>query len=396
MQIDTSWIKEKGRKGYDPLLFKHLLQKKHNLQFQKAYSGDASNVFIGQQGYPNLNVGLLSTPKDIHHDDPKHWVNSHYSIPQIVDLRMQLVNAHLRFNVKALQGKFLELTQEVALAQKPAQVEVTLEKKPQFSLQFPSDTAPHGPQVKVQEVALTQNPHVPKAVDQITSDTDLKATEGLSLLAKKGFDEHYLTRILSTGQLGVGPQRKLVPTRWSITSVDDTLGKQLMTTVKHYDTTPNRAYFGGILGNYYLILFFDRVFSYELFEMIVGESGSFATDYEPYDGRTTYADATAGGYYACRLAILENLSELKKQASVLALRFIRPDEYVAPLGVWVCRNATRNALLQKPLEFGSSELLLTYALHFARKRFGFDLTPLFAQSKLLRALRTQKRLSDYR
>jgi hypothetical protein len=200
--------------------------------------------------------------------------------------------------------------------------------------------------------------------------------------------------VLSVGNLGTATERKLVPTRWSITAVDDIVGKQMIEEVKRYSQSDYLAFFGGYLGNYYLVLMFPHCWSYELFESIVGEQSSFSTDYEGYDGRKEYADNTAGGYYAARHAILEKLSSIKRQSGVLALRFIT-NEYWAPLGVWVVREATRKSMASKPLEFGSKELMLKYAEAFVKKKFNFDISPLLRQSRLLDRIDKQRTLAAF-
>ena len=77
------------------------------------------------------------------------------------------------------------------------------------------------------------------------------------------------------------------------------------------------------------------------------------------------------------------MKKQKRQSSVLALRFIT-DEYVLPLGVWVTREATRKALASKPILFGSKELTLTYAKHWAKKKFGIDIASLLEKSNILK------------
>ena len=74
----------------------------------------------------------------------------------------------------------------------------------------------------------------------------------LQMSSGVGFDENYLSRILSAGTLGVKTQRKLVPTRWSITATDDTIGKELISQVKDCAQGEYWAWFGGYLGNYFL------------------------------------------------------------------------------------------------------------------------------------------------
>jgi len=95
-----------------------------------------------------------------------------------------------------------------------------------------------------------------------------------------------------------------------------------------------------------------------------------------------------------RLAILEKLKELKKQASVLALRFIT-DEYTMPLGVWVTREATRKAMLSKPIEFSSKELMLEYARKLIKGKFNYNVDFLLNESRLLRNMKQQTKLEKF-
>lgn len=391
-----------GNGKYCPVLHKITSQHKVNLEAKQDYSGDAPNVFVGKFGYPNINVGFLSVEQYDHHDDPLLWSKENYGIDRIIDLRTTLVNSSFKAAVtsvrtSSMDNRYLSMGQEIAMAEKPVDIEVRLNKKPKFTLSFTQDVTPHGPRVKLVKAELTENPHVPTAVDKAVSDNGLKAGEALLTLSKKGFDEHYLTKLLSVGTLGVKTERKLVPTRWSITAVDDTLGKKYIAQIKQCDAkTDYLAFFSGHLGNYYLVLFFPDVWSYELFETYVGGKmpARFGTDYEPYAGRKTYAEDTAGGYYAARLAVLEKLVEMKRQGSCLCLRFVT-DEYWAPLGVWVVREATRKAMQAKPIEFASKELMLMYARQLVKRKFGYDLGELFGVSKLLREMGEQRRLGAF-
>ena len=63
--------------------------------------------------------------------------------------------------------------------------------------------------------------------------------------------------------------------------------------------------------------------------------------------RKKYASNVTGAYYANRLAACEYLEKIKKQASVVIMREIK-EEYYAPLGVGILREATRKAFIQSP------------------------------------------------
>jgi len=154
--------------------------------------------------------------------------------------------------------------------------------------------------------------------------------------------------------LGLKKNKKLVPTRWSITATDDTIAKELLKKVRDYQIIENyELFFGEFLGNCYLILALPRIWSYELFELYLPNTSwnpstqiKASTDFEEYQGRKEYAFETAGGYYASRLPIVEYLNSIKKQASVIVIRLETPS-YWAALGVWVVRESVRKALTNK-------------------------------------------------
>lgn len=369
------------------------LEKNITQNFKKEFFGENYNIFVGRYGYPNINVGLVGlgdTIKDEKFDNPHLWADKGYDINTIINLRTQMINANFKTDIKGSRLK--DLYQELSLSAKPVDTEIKLEKPPTFRLSFNAEATPFGPTIKLEQARITENPKIPEKVDHIIND-DLTATESLNILYDKGFDEHYLTKVFSVGNLGKNTNKKLVPTRWSITAVDDTLGKDAIKEVKDYKFSDYRLYFGGYQGNYYIILMFPEPWSYELFETLV-KTGEFMTDHEDYYGRKSYAINTVGGYYAARFSILQKLKSMKRQATVLALRFIT-DEYWAPLGVWVVREASKKAMSAEPIEFTDKDSMIKYATEFAKKTFGYDLNKILNASVLYKNMKTQKKLSDY-
>ena len=372
---------------------------------KKDFFSSSPAPFVGHQGYPELNVGILSpvefTSDAWKYDAPKYWAMNNMQIPQIIDYRSALINSRFKVNVHN-RNKFLEIAQEVGIASKPVDIEFHLKEKPSFGFESDRILTPTGPKGMLEKAKVTSNPKVEYHVDKVTSDIDLKAGEALNYLYEKGYDENFLSRMLSIGTLGIGRNRKLVPTKWSITATDDTLGKAVIDEIKEYPEAEYMAFFGGYLGNYYLILVFPEKWSYELFEMSVPldvnpwskDKKFYATDYEDYYGRKQYASETAGGYYANRLPILNALKILKRQGTVISLRFIT-DEYTMPLGVWVVREASRNAMSSKPLRFSSEELMMEYARMIAGTKFGINVDNLLKNSVIIRSMKTQKKLKHF-
>jgi DNA repair protein NreA len=372
---------------------------KHLLNTTDFY-GSTPAPFVGRFGYPNVSVGVLTPPMVDEsvwmYDSPRYWGEKSFTIPQIVNFRSALINSNFKADIRT-SNKMLDVAKEAGMAYKPVDLEVHLNKAPVFRLNLEPYVAPMGPTASLKSVEITSNPYIPVAVDKAVSDTDLKASDALYYLYKKNFDESYLTRLLSVGNLGIGSSRKLVPTRWAITATDDTVGKRMISEIKEYGTADYSVYFSGYLGNYFLIITLPEVWGYELFETMVQKNAqklTYTNDYEFYDGRKSYAENCGGGYYASRLAVLEKLKNEKRQASVIVLRFIT-DEYTLPLGVWVVREATRKSAASEPVKFASRELLQSYVKDFVAKKFGVDALQLLENSKIWLNVKKQRKLSAF-
>ncbi|MBI2651196.1 hypothetical protein HYX01_01890 [Candidatus Woesearchaeota archaeon] len=377
-------------KAYSMLKVKKIIAKEN-------FSSDSVAPFVGRYNYPNINIGILTTPEEKEdawlYDAPKYWAYNNFQIPQIIDFRSSLINSRTSINVKA-RNSFLELNREASMSSKPVDIDILLKEKPRFRINYDNFIAPTGPYAELKKAKLTENPKIHTKVQKVYYDNDLKANDAIIYLYESNFDENFLSRILSVGNIGIGKNRKLVPTRWSITATDDIIGKHLINEIKKCSQANYSAFFGNYLGNYYLILMFPEVWSYELFEMHISNANNYMADYEPYDGRKYYAKNTAGGYYTVRLAVLEKLKEMKKQGSVLALRFISGD-YTLPLGVFVTREAARKAMSSKPIEFSSKELMIEYAKKLAKKKFNVDLTAIIKKSILLKKMQQQYKLIEF-
>ncbi|MHA1450458.1 MAG: hypothetical protein ACTSP4_13685 [Candidatus Hodarchaeales archaeon] len=117
---------------------------------------------------------------------------------------------------------------------------------------------------------------------------------------------------------------------------------------------------------------------------------TFAVDQEFYNGRTTYASNVAGGYYAGRIAVLEYLTSIRKQAAAIVFREIRSG-YVIPLGVWQVRENMRRTMEGEYDTFSSLE----EALLKIEDYLGKSLKPWVKKMKYLTMVKTQRRLTEY-
>jgi len=268
-----------------------------------------------------------------------------------------------------------------------------------MELNFNFNASPFGPSEIVKKARITENPIVKKRVEYITSDVDFKATKAMVDLYEHGQDVYELNSLLSVGLLGLKKQRKLVPTRWSITAADDIVAKNLLKNVKNYPSVSDYLLFeSNYLGNYFEVLLMPTSWMFEQVEMAIPggmwsqglKEPNVITDHEFYWGRKSYANNVAGGYYSGRLAVLEYLKKIKRQAGVLIVREIRP-EYFCEVGVWKVRETIRDAMTKKPLRFDSLE----YALKRIDIMLKINNGVWLKKSKVVEMMKKQKRVVDF-
>jgi len=313
-------------------------------------------VFVGRYGYPYVYAGPLVPPftgDTSILDTPEFWLQA--SIQDIVDFRMKLIRGKARFHVRDANEplRLLEEAQLMAMGSRPVDSEMKLSKKPSASILLDDEVQPMGPSAPMKDLRI-ENVSTHRHVEKVVSDVDLKAKDAVLELYNKGVHVSQIQRVFSVGLLGVKGQRKLVPTRWSITAVDSTISRTLRDEVvkKMPEINEYRVYSLDFMDNKFVIIMFPGKWSYESIEAWFpgttwnpgGDSIAFCGDWEGYWGRTTYA-SMGGCYYAARLAITEYLAKIGRQASVLVLREAHPG-YIMPVGVWIVRECVRRALEQ--------------------------------------------------
>ncbi len=337
--------------GYCPLLKKILFQKNLKQEIKEDVFGPSGEIFVGSRNYPNISVGpMVSTfenPKS-----PKELYGLKYD--EVIKERTKLVRGKkIVRNKRRIESEM----EEVGLSTKSVDVEMKFSKKPNFQISFSSILQPMGGSGEIKKYRVTENPKIPKKVDSVLGEK-LTAVDMMDELYSHGFDNYYLTKIMSVGVLGKEERKKIVPTRWSITATDDILGKKLIGKIKEYPQLNEILVFSNeFLENHFEILLIPGNWEFENFECWSPKSiwaqGSkeekIIGDYENYSGRTKYS-SQAGGYYASRLGVVEYLNRIRKQARVVVFREIR-EGYVVPVGVWEVRENVRNAFLNRAKKF---------------------------------------------
>jgi hypothetical protein len=360
------------------------------------YGSSPPGVFVGEHGYPKVLLGPLVPPvlgpETAIMERPDLWLDK--SMDEIISMRFSLVRTKRTVPVDATidPPRFLQETQTLALSEEPTDSEALLLKKPTFTSVLSDTTLPVGPSAPLDVFNLDDNPTVPRAVDRVTSDTDARATTGIMELYDDGINQEHVTRLFSVGLLGAGRTRRIVPTKWSITAIDDIVGKKLHREVLRLPWMNNYEVFvDQALGNTVIILFMPGVWQFEALESwLSGPNPGVISDHEWFRGRKNYARSVAGAYYATRLPVLERLLKNGRQASTIVFLETDPAKWV-PLGVWRFRSIARRALAEEGLRFSTLE----EAIDVVGQNLHSPLQSWLSVSKIYENYKTQTNLLDF-
>lgn len=340
------------------------------------------NVFVPQKNYPNIFPQPILLLDEKISANPKDWYG--FDIKKIIYISSMQIRGILNNT-----NKIIENTSQIIMSTNQVDIEIKCKKKPLLKVDFNSIHYPIGPSAPIESLNIATNPKIPKKVDQILEE-NIKTTDAVFELIDYGFDEFYLTKLLSCGILGKKRNKKFVPTRWSITAIDSIIANYYIKILKEFDENQEiLLYFNTYLANRFFIILLPGKWSFENIEAWCGSKINFAISIEDegYNGRTTYAFKQGGGYYATKLAVCEQLvKKIKKQAKIIVIREIMP-EYDLPVGVWEIRENVRHAFEKEPKKFDSLDNLYLYL----KKVLFLDLNEYLKTSIFLK----QRKLNDF-
>jgi len=340
------------------------------------FGASPPGFFVGRYNYPNVNIGPLvpfnefETDITDYHvlDAPELWYGK--QMIEVIQYRSSLVRSNFKMNVfvgkqrlkntlPIKASKLLDASQELSMAARPVDTETKLEKM-NLGIMMDNHALPIGPTGITEKIRITENVKVHPKVDYCVSDIDLKANEAISehLYIKGHVPQSTIERVFSAGLLGQKKRRRIVPTRWTITAIDDMISKRLIKEIKRFpEINDHRIFEGSYLDNHFKILLFPGKFAFDMNEVwapntlwninLNGDNRNLKpqimNDFEFYQGRKNYASNITGAYYAARKSVCEYLFSIRKQARVLIFREVRGG-YLVPLGVWVIRETVKNAM----------------------------------------------------
>ncbi|MBS7609470.1 hypothetical protein KEJ19_02725 [Candidatus Bathyarchaeota archaeon] len=352
-------------------------------------------VFVGSWGYPKVLAGPLVPPMEGRDtsimDAPELWLGRTFE--EVLGYRLALIRGKIPMHVEMARNppRLLTILQEEAMASSPTDTEVRLRKEPRLGVFFSPRAAPLGPSASLESLSLAENPSIPREVERTVSDGDLKAIPATVRLYEARIPERQIVRLLSVGLLGTRRHRRLVPTEWSITAVDDIIGESLRRRILDYPEINGIMLLGARgFGNNVQLLLFPSPWMFEALEAWnLSIDPTVVEDYELSWGRSTYPYNLAGAYHATRLPILEYLESIKRQSAAIA--FLEVGRDWIPLGVWRFRELAREALRRPPIKFDTLE----EALSELKTRLEIPMAKWIRASRLIFLKRGQRRIEAF-
>ncbi|MCG3110044.1 DNA repair protein NreB [Metallosphaera sp. J1] len=342
--------------SYCPVLVKSLSSR---AKVGKVVEGDSPpTVFVGRFGYPKITV-YPSTPPEFGdtsvYEDPRSWLTM--DINTFLAMRTSVIRGGMQFKVHEARSPTRELydVQIASLSPRPVEMELNLETVPRGKV-LSETVPPLGPSAPLKRLRLGTLPPPERMVEKVFQERDMRAREAIERLYADGISVERISRLLSVGNLGV--ERKLVPTRWSITAVDKTLSDSLVSRIKEYPTINQvEVYVRKFRLNTFVAILVPGEWAFEWGEAwfpsttwnMWGSSPQVEVDYEGYFGRKTYPEI-GGCYYSSRLAVAEHLEKRRRQAIPILWREIYPGFYF-PVGVWFVRENVREMLRGESMKF---------------------------------------------
>ena len=273
------------------------------------------------------------------------------------------------------------------MSSSPADTEIEF-VKPTFPVtSVDQQSAPFGPLGEIKNAKFSST-HANRSIEKMYYDHDLKADDAIIKLFNSGIDVSRIQKCLSIGMLGI--DRKLVPTKWSITATDDIISKSLMTQILDFDIIDSFNVFSfSHLGNLFSVILFPHRWLFEMQEAWHdGKSIGFGNDYEDAKG-ISHPPEIAGAYFAAKLAVAEYLFKKQKQAGILVLREIQP-EYAIPVGVWQVREGVREAMKHQAILAENMD----NAIELATRKMTIGKNEWIREGKMLKLIQ-QKTISDF-
>jgi DNA repair protein NreA len=353
------------------------------------------SVFIGSWNYPHVYAGPLVTP--VHGDTaimdtPEDWISGKKTQEEIIGYRLGLIRGKRMIDAADLGTRFVEQLQEISLSASSVESEVAFSCIP-AGTSFSEEHTPFGPSAGIERFE-TEGGRWNRDLEKVFYDTDLPAAGAVMDLHKKGVPFSHIQKAFSVGTMGRSKGRHLVPTRWSITACDTTIGDNLLTRVKKNSVIDTwRVHEFSSLNNNYAVILMPTGWQYEwseAFLQVLGTEELVFSDHEGNKKKTEYSHL-GGCYYSCKMAVLEGLARQQEQAGAIILR--EAHRGYVPMGVFNVRENVRSAMNQPAMEFED----IHSALGHIGQKFTLPVQRFIDEGELLRTMTRERQyqLKDF-
>ncbi len=326
------------------------------------YGPSPPSVYVGWRNYPKVVIGPSIARESEHaslYDYPESWLG--IGLGELIKMRLSMIYGLRKANIEDVWSYGILKLQEIALSNKPVDIEMNVLRKGLIRPMLTRELPPLGPRTILQSLRIAGNVSLEKPIERVYYDTDLRANEAIIELYLNKVPISRIQKALSVGALGAMRVRKLVPTRWAITAVDDIISKELVKRVKELkELNEFLLYVGYGYDNLFIAILMPGPWNFEWMEAwfpgsawnTEGTKVSIESDWEGPKGRTTYP-SIGGCYYASKLAVAEHLvNGLRREATVMLYREIY-EGFNIPVGVWFVREFLRRLFKEKPRKFSS-------------------------------------------
>ena len=376
------------RKGIEQNWHEYLSKYANLFSSNEIQGSSPPSVFVGSYGYPKVGIGPMLPP--IHGDtqlldSPEKWIGK--NLEEIVNYRLNLVRGIQKTGIEDTGSRFVESLHELAMSSGSIDSEVKFLKNPAPLPSIDGQNAPFGPIGEIKSAKFSPNSSI-KPIERAYYDTDLKAEDAVMKLYNSGIEISKIQKCFSIGMFG--KNRKLVPTKWSITATDQIISNELMLDILNFDILDQFLVFRfDHLGNMFSVILFPHRWLFEMQEAWHDKNSiGFGSDYENAKG-IDHPPTIAGAYFAGKLAVVEYLEKIQKQSGVMIFREIQP-EYAVPVGVWQVREGIREAMKSSSQEVFS----LNDAIDLATKRMSISKNEWLSHGKMLKLIE-QTSMSDF-
>ncbi|MEM1687903.1 MAG: hypothetical protein QW184_01030 [Nanopusillaceae archaeon] len=369
----------------DPVTAKRLAEKMKilygkSIQLKENLYGftPPSNLII-EKSYPIVSLGILfSELEDIeYYDNPVFWAMNEISMEKIIRYRSSLINAkkEVSVNISKKNDKLYEKIVESALSIKSVNLEVKLKKILEAKF-IPKISSYYGFIGNLHDIKIVDNPKIPEKVEKVIDD--VRAEDAVYYLYKNGFSDYYLSRLFSLGLFGLKINRKLVPSKWSITAIQSIIERKLLKEYYSRSKKINEYFLFNykFYGNDFYGILMPGNGKSELIEAILPGS-VYSINNQLIVGR----DDESGGYYSLKLSFAEYIKDTKILGNLLVIRVIT-SEYRIPLGVWVVREGIKKMFMNKIGRFDNIKELISFLNSKIQAKYNLNVYKLLKYSKI--------------